>query len=225
MPTSGEPRSFKALVCDLDGTLVDSLRGIDASLRDATARILPELRVPDLAPYVGPPIRTMMNRLWPQLSTQQIDELLRGFRKHYDEVGWRESVLYPTVAETLAGLRESGIRLFVLTNKPAHAANAILRHAGVLGLFEAVSCPDGDQPFTRKPEGARQMLRRYKLGPATALVGDGADDAEAATACDFAFIFADYGYGHSSLAESPACVARLRNFGEILKCFSHGSSS
>jgi phosphoglycolate phosphatase len=225
MPGSVEPKSFKALLCDLDGTLVDSLPGIKASLREAIAAVVPELRVPDLAPHVGPPIRTMMSRLWPRLSVKQVDELVRSFRQHYDKVGWRQSVLYPRVAETLVALHENGIRLFVLTNKPTNAAHAILRRKGVIPLFEAISSPDGDQPFTRKRMGARQILRRYGLRrAATALVGDGADDFEAAVDCDIAFIFADYGYGNSSLRESSTCVGRLRNFGDILNYFQHHRS-
>ena len=206
-----------SFIFDLDGTLVDSLPGIEASIRAAVEKCLPGRPVPPIRDHIGPPIRLMLERLYPDRNSFQMDFLVSAFREHYDTRGCRESRLYPGVLEVLGELRAADCALFVLTNKPFAASLAILEETGIRSHFADVVSPDSiDPPFSNKTDGARFLKERFRLEPAlTFLIGDGLDDAAAAEACGFAFFFASYGYGSALTTRTPAPVAVLQSFGEI----------
>ena len=209
------PMHFRDAVFDLDGTLIDSLGGIEASAHHAVAQCLPGRDLPPLRTIIGPPIARMFAGLWPDLSAEQLDALVAAFRAHYDTHGCLLSPLYPGVADSLAELRGRGVRSFVLTNKPSGATNAILNHTGIAALFADVVCPDTAQPhFSNKPDAARALCEKHHLAPEQSVViGDGSDDADAARRCGMRFAVAGYGYGKAAGSPPPdahACSGPVR---------------
>lgn len=214
---------FSNLIFDLDGTLVDSSAGIAASIRYAVAETFPSLVVPSIDRFIGPPIAKMFAQMWPHFAPAELDALVAAFREHYDTHGSAESRLYPRVCETLQVLRELEATMFVLTNKPLRATQNILKQTAVADFFEEIISPDAVDPaFASKTAGAEYLRARHLLeGARTAVIGDGQDDAAAAGACGFTFIFARYGYGAAANEYASAAVASLDSFDEVvplLKC-------
>lgn len=208
---------ISAILFDLDGTLIDSLPGIEASVRWAVTHCLPAYALPDIRSSIGPPMKAMMARLWPELSPDQLQNVVTAFREHYDTEGCLQSRLFEGVAENLRLLQEHGIEMFVLTNKPARSTMKIIEFTGLSGRFRAAVSPDSsDPPFAVKSAGAARLKHEYELNPATTLiVGDGIDDAEAAHECGFRFVAAAYGYGNASGRDDPAPFATLKSFSDI----------
>lgn len=190
---------FANLIFDFDGTLVDSLPGIEASLRAAVAGRRPPLTVTKAAlrEKIGPPLPAMMAALWPELDPGEIPALVTAYRAHYLPVGCRWSEPFPGVHETLERFRAAGLRLFLLTNKPTAPTHAILEQLGWREWFTEILCPDDpEHPFTEKARGACDLRERHGLESAsTLLTGDSMDDRGAAAAAGFAFAAAGYGYG------------------------------
>ncbi len=190
---------FANLIFDLDGTLIDSLPGIENSLRAALARCQPgrTLAPGALCPRVGPPLAGIIAGLWPDLSPEEITALVAAYRAHYLAESCAATRAFPGAGETLLALCAAGKRLFLLTNKPRAQTALILGALGWRDLFAEVSCPDDPaRPFARKEAGALALRARHALDPAaTLLVGDAADDARAAAGAGFAFAGARYGYG------------------------------
>lgn len=209
---------YRNLIFDLDGTLVDSLGGIEASTRHALAGCIPGRALPPLRDLVGPPIAQMFARAWPDLRPQEIERLVTYFRQHYDAEGCLASELYPGVRETLRELADRGAQMFVLTNKPRHASTVILEHLGIASHFVALVSPDSQEPALRaKAEGAQLLEVKYALDPAsTMVIGDGLDDEQAANACGFAFLVAAYGYGSAAREAERTGSLSAKTFPSIL---------
>lgn len=210
---------FTTVIFDLDGTLVDSLPGIEASTRQAVAKCLPDRTLPAMRELIGPPIATMLANLWPDLAPAQLDRLVATFRTHYDREGCRLAQLYPAVEGVLETLAHGGTAMYVLTNKPLKPTLTILEHVAIRHHFGDVVSPDIVQPsFTTKLEGARLLRDRHQPDPAaTLIVGDGLDDLKAAEACGFAFAVAVYGYGSAARGANLADVPMLKTFSDILR--------
>ena len=209
---------FNAIIFDLDGTLVDSLPGIELSAQHAVANCLPDRKLSSMRELIGPPIATMFARLWPDLSPEELQTLVGAFRKHYDAEGCRSSVPYDGVIQMIAELADRGVDMFVLTNKPLAPTLTILGNIGVRSSFREIVSPDSVvPPFVRKSDGAMTLRDRYALNPAsTLLVGDGLDDMEAAEACGFAFAIAAYGYGSAVAGGANRTFPELKTFSELL---------
>jgi len=207
--------AYSHYVFDLDGTLVDSICGIDAAARSALAELAPDETLPSLRTFIGPPIRVMLERALRWTDAARLDALERAFRVHYDGGSWRESPPYENVETTLRTLHARGAKLHILTNKPPRPAGRIIEHLGWASLFDAIVSPQSrTPPFADKASAAIDL--RDSLGlpsAATLLVGDSADDNEAARAADFTFAAATWGYGDFARC-APVCG--LATFSDIL---------
>jgi phosphoglycolate phosphatase len=212
---------FEALICDLDGTLVDSLPGIECSARAAVQQYFPDRHLPSLRPLIGPPVRQIFASLWPDLSNEALDRVVDSFRKHYDKEGCLMTAPYPEVVHTLRMLSSLGVRLYVLTNKPMRCTETILRHIGLRDIFIDVFTPDKEgESWTVKSEGVNLLIEKHGLSPkSTLLVGDAWGDKEAALECGLGFAFAAYGYGCLEVVEKSIAGLEkeaLHTFGAIM---------
>jgi phosphoglycolate phosphatase len=169
---------LRAALFDQDGTLVDSLEGIEFAVDHALAVLgLPE-RNRDLRPLIGPPIRQIFQQLLPRNDEQQLAKLETAFRACYDSDGWRKTVLHENAALVLEQLHRAGVQLFLVTNKPTLSTHRILEALGIRHLFHAVLCRDGRSPcFQSKAEMLTYVTDAYNLRPEDCLyVGDTYED-------------------------------------------------
>lgn len=219
---------YSTLLLDLDGTLIDSYCGIEWSLHNALKRVLPRCpRVP-LRALIGPPLPEICRLYLEQHYHDELDlnqralaiealveKLVVVFREYYDAEGYARCEPYPGVIETLQQLHENGVRLFVVTNKPARPTALILERLQWHDYFHAVICPDCRIPnFAEKFESARHLLESFQLAPPeTLLVGDSADDAQAASENGLDFAAVLYGYG---AAREYSARYRLNDFSQLL---------
>lgn len=198
----GRDMPYRAVLFDLDGTLVDSLRGIEHSAREALARILPGRVLPSLRDIIGPRIEEVFKTAVPGIGSDTLNELVRCFRQSYDNGGWQMSSVYEGIPRLLADLSGLGMKLFVVTNKPKSPSERILQFLGIAHFFEEVVTPDSVQPpFESKSEAIEYLITTRGLELRDMLfVGDSADDAEASARCGIRFAAVTYGYGKIDLA-------------------------
>ena len=209
---------FENIIFDLDGTLIDSFPGIQFSAQEAVQSVLPGWKLPELRSMIGPPIRQIFQRAFPDLAAQTLQALESQFRRSYDREGYRKGEIYEGVRETLDILNQKGITLFLVTNKPIAATQQILSLAAILVYFRGVLSPDIFQPpFGNKGEMAAYLLRTFRLNPEhTLLVGDSVDDREAARDCGFWFGAVTYGYGKVHLHPPASRDLVLSGFADLL---------
>ena len=185
-----------ALLLDLDGTLVDSLGDIAASVNAVlSARRLPEHSVDDYRRMIGDGIGTLVARAMGPDSGAPFDEVLAEVRAHYDAHMLDQTAPFPGIDEALAELGRRRIPLAVVTNKPHAKAQRMVEHlfstvgfGAVLGDREGVPCkPD--------PASALEAARVLGVAPSRcAFVGDSDVDMKTARAAGMRAVGVAWGF-------------------------------
>lgn len=207
-----------SILFDFDGTLSDSLPGIEYSVCAAfEACSLPLLHA-DLRPFIGPPIRAILAQAGDVSDPAALDRLERAFRQSYDSEGWRMSASFPGAAETLRELNRRGCRLFLVTNKPRHITLAILDHERFTSLFEDIVTRDSRSPaYEDKEEMIRAVLLSHKwCSDSCLMVGDTMEDAIAAASAGIRMVWMAHGYGTLPEPQPDGIIAVLRDFQQLL---------
>jgi phosphoglycolate phosphatase len=208
---------------DLDGTLLDSLPGIEYSARSAFAQCGLPIGEVDLRTLIGPPIRTILARMALDGSTgglneEQLDRIVQVFRTIYDSEGWKMTPHYAGALEALRAMRDEGRRLFVVSNKPRHISLRIMEAEGTLGLFDDVVTRDSREPaYQDKQEMLHSLMQRHGLQAQECLmVGDTMEDAAAALQTGMQFCLMTHGYGDVPLTSEIPVAFRFDHFSELI---------
>lgn len=215
------------LLCDLDGTLIDSVPDLAA----AVGRLLGEM---GRAPLPQDAVRRMVGDGVPKLieralaasggapAPAELAGIVARYLPIYESMMTERTRPYPGVAATLAALKREGWRLAVCTNKLEGPTRGILAALGLAPLFEAVA--GGDTFPVRKPEPGHVLGLLAAMGApreAAVMLGDGANDVRAARAAGLPVIAVASGYGPvpvedlgpdlliAEIAELPQALTRL----------------
>jgi phosphoglycolate phosphatase len=210
--------SIRNVIFDLDGTLVDSLPGIAWSVEAALAECELPPRFSDIRPLLGPPVRDILAKVSDVTDALTLDALQSAFRRSYDSHGWRKTVLVGHVEAMLRALLDAGAHLWVVTNKPSFSTRLILGEVGIADCFREVICPDSRQPpFASKTEMIADLVIRRKLdAAATVMVGDTAEDCQAAVVAGLTCLMVSHGYGEKTGRELPEGCAPLSSWDELI---------
>ncbi len=194
-------QSIQSVFFDLDGTLVDSIPGIEYAAGLALSKAGFQRGTRDLKALIGPPIRDILRHLATGITERDLDHLEQDFRAAYDGDGWRKTECYPGVKDMLSLLRKNGKACFLITNKPQWATQKIISMLEIADYFDDVLARDSRNPaFGSKAEMLDFLVVRHGLPISGCLmVGDTADDYNAGRALGMQVAMAKYGYG--SLAE------------------------
>jgi phosphoglycolate phosphatase len=192
---------------DLDGTLVDSVPGIWASIRFAAAELgLPEPTEEQLRSMVGPPLWEGFTAAF-GLAEDDVDRAVLAYRAHYRAGAMLTATVYPGIPELLAGLRSDGATLAVATSKPAEFAVRILTHVGLAAEFATVHGATFDGTVRHKEQVVAAALAAHPDGERPVLVGDRAQDVAGARVHGLPCIGAGWGPAPAGeLVEAGAAV-------------------
>lgn len=218
-PFTFDPSQLRGILVDLDGTLIDTVGDFEVALGSALAEIgKPPVSRDFITRTVGKGSEHLVRRTLEQAGAPdaQYDTLWAGYQRHYLAINGQHVRVYEGVVEGLTQLRQRGLRMACLTNKPTAFALPLLASTGLDRFFEVVR---GGDAFARKKPDPMPLLKTCELlglaPPQTLMLGDSSNDAKAARAAGCPVVLMSYGYNHGEPASAAGADAVIDRIDEL----------
>ena len=219
------PLPVRAVLFDLDGTLIDTLPDLHAAacamLQDMGR---PGLPLESIRAYVGRGIPNLIKRVLANSLHAAEDagpppaEAVASYRRHYARENGQNAQVYPGVIEGLDAIKALGLPLGVVTNKADAFIRPLLDQAGLTGYFDVLV--GGDLLPRVKPDPMPLVWACGRLGvsPAeTLFIGDSLNDALAARAAGCPVFLLPYGYNEDRDVQELDCDAIVETVQEAAR--------
>ncbi|WP_068081962.1 phosphoglycolate phosphatase [Polycladidibacter stylochi] len=208
------------LVFDLDGTLVETMGDLTASLNHALEHAgFEAIEADRVRRMVGAGVKVLVERGLEynkvQPSAEVVEPMLERFVKYYEAHICVHSHTFDGAVQALEALKDKGWKLAICTNKLEGLAKPLIRALGIEQLFDAVV--GGDTFSKNKPDampvfGAIDMAGGTKRG--SVFIGDSRTDIEAARNAGLPVIAVDFGYTDVPVIELKPDVV-ISHFNEL----------
>jgi phosphoglycolate phosphatase len=185
------------IIYDLDGTLIDSVRDVVNSLKQAYKKINVDLIIPDEKKIMGPPLQEIIQILTPDISAEMKKKVNTEFRSIYDNLDYNETYLISGAFEILNKFKSQGKKQFVATSKAKTAVFKIMDKLQIMDYFNDVATVDMfNDRKVNKTEMLNILKKRNNLPISrTLVIGDTHFDIEAARENGMISVAFTGGYG------------------------------
>lgn len=188
----------KAILFDLDGTLLDTLEDLGDSVEQALAEHhLPANSIEKYRFFTGNGMRNLVRRACPNgTSPDVVESVFTAARVHYTKNWAKKTKPYNGITELFSKLMTMpDITLMVLTNKLDHFAKEVIDHYFPQSPFCIVQGQVPNLPIKPDPEVALSMLHKYNIKPEEALfVGDSDVDIQTGTNAGIPTVGVSWGF-------------------------------
>lgn len=186
---------FKNLIFDLDGTLINSKKGIINSLYESFLRTKLEILIPKEEIKIGPPLDETIRICNNKLTSNEVESIKNNFKDIYDNKLFVLLQVYENVELLLQILKKNNIQIFIGTNKRYIPTKKILKFLSWDNFFKEVYAIDKfDSPYKNKAQMLRNLLINENLNSdKTLYIGDRYSDFIASKKNKISFIGADWG--------------------------------
>ncbi len=187
---------YRAVVFDMDGTILDTLEDMRRSVNAAlAAEGFPPRTLDEVRRFVGNGNRRLVERAVPAgTGPDAVERVFHGFHAHYRVHCADHIRIYPGILELLRRLRAAGVRTAVVSNKADYAVQALADEC-FPGLFDAAA---GEKDGVRRkpaPDGVLAVLAALGVPPSEAVyVGDSEVDIETARNAGLPCISVTWGF-------------------------------
>jgi phosphoglycolate phosphatase len=194
---------IRAAIIDLDGTMLDTAPDFLIAINRMRGELaLAPLDLDTIKRFVGKGSENLIRRvLAVDFDDEQVEQhfapALAAYQRHYLAINGDYSSIYPGVRAGLDVLRDMGLRLACVTNKPVAFAAPLLEKTGLKPYFEVLY--GGDSLPRKKPDPLPllQVCADFSLVPEQVVaIGDSSNDALAARAAGCRVLTVPYGYNH-----------------------------
>jgi phosphoglycolate phosphatase len=188
---------FSAVLFDLDGTLLDTLEDIAASMNAALGRSgFPPHPVQRYRQYVGGGVADLSHRVLPAGSGEEEASRVEEYMREEYSLRWADKTgPYPGIRALLDALREAGVRRAVLSNKPDDFTRMLCDRFFLPEDFEIVRGAVEGMPKKPDPTAALDIARGMGIEPVQfAYLGDSGSDMKTALAAGMYPVGALWGF-------------------------------
>lgn len=208
----------RAALFDLDGTLLDTLPDIHACVTEMCDTFgYPRITIDRTRAYIGEGARRLVERALPQ-GAENVEECFAFFKERYGESSHALTRLYDGEMECLYALKERGVRLAVVTNKPQRATETSLARFFPADMFDFAGGDSGMFPCKPDPSLARYAALTLRVAPRDCLfIGDGEPDALTARNAGMRGVSALWGYRTREQLEAAGAREFVSDFAELRK--------
>jgi len=208
---------YRAVLFDLDGTLVDSYTALAEAVNYARRRHgLHELSGARIRDFVGDGLDKLLQRAF---ESNHVPQSVRvAFESRYDEICCEESKVLADVEATLDELSKRDVAMAVCTNKPTSFSRKILEFLGLARHFRAIVGPD--LAGARKPDAQHLLCTLESTGAETTealFVGDMPIDVHAARNSGIDVAVVATGSSSSEQLHAARPDHYLERFSDLLK--------
>lgn len=222
------PLPIKAVVIDLDGTLLDTAPDLaDAAVAMAADLGLPPIDLAEIKTYIGNGVSRLVKRvLTRDMHADPDPELfaraLPIYEKHYAAWVSRKSRPFPGVVEGLQAFKAMDLHMACITNKAERFTHPLLKDTGLFDFFELILSGDTLPEKKPSPLPLLHACAAFDCEPEELLlIGDSLNDSQAARAAGSHVFCVPYGYNRGrpvseldldavvpSLAEAAGLIVR-----------------
>lgn len=202
----------KAVIFDLDGTLLNTLGDLTAAVNHAlTAHGLPTRTEAEVRTYLGDGVRELVARACPADTDEATRaEVMAAYLPYYAAHNMDLTRPYEGVEQLLVALRDAGYRIAVVSNKHDAGAQALCGRFFADYLDLTVGA-DGTRPLKPAPDGVLYAMERLQVTPdAVWYVGDSVQDVRTAHNAGVKCVAVTWGFQDADrlAAEKPTVMAR-----------------
>ncbi len=211
-------KSISLLIFDLDGTLVNTLEDIAASVNHTLGRLgRGPLPLETVSRYVGDGLTMLLERALGG-RTDRLAEAKRVYIEHHRRNFVVSSSLYPGVRETLEHFRS--LPMAVITNKDREFSEPLLTHLGIKQYFRLIIGADAGLPLKPAPDSILKILGDVGVVKERALiVGDGTTDVFAGKAAGITTCSVTYGFRSEEELRKAVPDYIIHEFSELTGLF------
>ncbi len=209
--------TITTVLCDLDGTLVDSRRDITVAFQHAWRTVVGGIppSATAIAQHIGKPLAKMLSELGATLSPSLLSTFLTAYRRTYTRQDSRLTQPYPGVILTLQAL--STFTLGVVTTKESEQAEIVLRRLALIPFFQHIQGGSLGLRLKPAPDTIFAALAALHCAPPRALmVGDTPADVLAGKAAGTKTCAVTYGFGTREALVQCAPDYIIESFRELV---------
>ncbi len=202
-------KSYHNILFDLDGTIVDSYKGITDSIKHVTKTLnIEDLSDDILKKFIGPPLEKSFIKYCNDIDKNNIENAINIYRDYYKETGIFDCIIYPDIIECLNILKNNKKNIYLATAKPKPFAKIILSYLHIDNFFNEIYGVDFNGSLKDKYDVMSHAIKDSNLDTnSSIMIGDREDDAIASKKLSVDILSVRYGYGEESEFSSSNYVA------------------
>ncbi|MBW2323290.1 MAG: HAD family hydrolase [Deltaproteobacteria bacterium] len=189
---------IKAVMFDLDGTLLNTLEDITDSMNTVIEREGFQTHSTEAYKYfIGDGVEAMVRRALPsnQQEETMIAKLMKRYRTEYHKNWSNKTKPYDGITDLLEALEEKGLRLAILSNKPDEPTKLMVSHYFSNQKFDVVQGAKSDMPRKPDPKAALEIASRLSIETDQFFyLGDTATDMKTAVAAGMYPVGVSWGF-------------------------------